>query len=148
MDGITDEVLRAHLDVRAGVEQQRRAARHRQQDGDRGPVDPLQPLDVEQRGREHRTGGPRRDEAVGTTVGSATLSRVGVSVGAVVGSAALSGAEVGVGARPPQAARTSEPIARAPAPFINLRRERYTYSGVISDDLISTMSFPRFAGFP
>ena len=55
-------------------------------------------------------------------------------------------ADVAVGLFPPHAARIRELVTRAPTPTMNFLRDKYTCSGVISEDLILIilvyLSFP------
>ena len=67
--GELDEVLGPHLDVRAAVEQQERAAGHGHEHGERWPVDPARAFHVKQAGRERGAGRAAGDERVGAAVG-------------------------------------------------------------------------------
>ena len=60
-----DEMLRARVGVRAGVDQDRGAAERRDGNGDRRPVDVRQAADLQEPGREHGTGVPGSDDRVG-----------------------------------------------------------------------------------
>ena len=57
-----EQVLRLRFRVRARVDQHRRPAHGRDDDGDRRPHHPRQPPDLEQRRRQHRARVPRRDD--------------------------------------------------------------------------------------
>ena len=63
------EVLGPHLDVRAAVQQQERAARHRHERGERRAVDAAGAFHMEQPGRERGAGGAAGDERVGPAGG-------------------------------------------------------------------------------
>ena len=67
--GELEQVLRARVGVRPGVEENGGAASRGQDDGDRGPHHAGQPADVEQARREHRAGVAGGDDCVGTPVG-------------------------------------------------------------------------------
>ena len=67
--GELQEVLRARVGVRAGVEQDARALARRERNGDRRPQHTRQPAQVQQAGGQHRAGVAGRDRRVGRSVG-------------------------------------------------------------------------------